>query len=48
MGYSFWPQFHRSREDGYHVMIISYSRNIFENQMSYLLNKTWLDLWGFF
>lgn len=45
---SFWPKFFRSREDGFHVMLISYNRHIFENKMSYLLNKTWLDLWGVF
>lgn len=48
MAFSFWPRFYRMREDGFHVMLISYNRHIFENKLSYLINKTWLDLWGVF
>lgn len=48
LGHSFWPKFYKEREEGFHVMIINYSRHVFENKLSYLINKTWLDLWGIF
>jgi hypothetical protein len=47
-GASFWPQLYRTYDEGEQVMVLKYHRFILDNKYSYLINLSWLDLWGIF